>query len=292
MYRLSLILLIQLSILLLSCTSSPKKTSGWRTAYARAKDGTPIFYTTSGKGNTTLVFVHGWTCDHTYWRKQLDEFAKEYRVVAMDLAGHGKSGSTRSSYTMGSFGGDVAAIVETMNLNRVVLIGHSMGGPTIAEAARLMPERVIGLVGVDTYQDLDDHPSSEEIDKMLQPLQADYKGSMRYIVRNMMFIPTSDSLLANEITAYMASSKPQMGLSAVRNLFEWKGDMALGELSIPKFIINSDYQKTNTATAAKYGLQVKLMSGVGHFVMLEDATTFNHLLQETLRDIASSRALK
>jgi pimeloyl-ACP methyl ester carboxylesterase len=270
--------LVLLSAILVSSISVPQKTSLWSSGFASAKDGTSIFYTTSGKGRTALVFVHGWTCDHTYWRKQLDHFAQNYQVVALDLAGHGKSGSNRKAYTMKRFGDDVAAVMETLKLNHVVLIGHSMGGPTIVEAARQMPEKVIGLVGVDTFQDLEQHLTAEQIDKMLQPVRADYTGAVRYIVRTTMFVPGSDSLLAEQITTHMSSARPEIGIDAVRNLFEWKGEEAFNALSIPKWTINSDYQKTNTEVAAKYGLKVELMSGVGHFVMLEDAQTFNKLL--------------
>jgi pimeloyl-ACP methyl ester carboxylesterase len=272
------IILVLLSAILVSYIAVPQKTPLWSSGYASAKDGTSIFYTTSGKGRTALVFVHGWTCDHTYWRKQLNHFAQNYQVVALDLAGHGKSGSNRKAYTMTRFGDDVAAVMEKLKLNQVVLIGHSMGGPTIVEAARQKPEKVIGLVGVDTFQDLEQHLTAEQIDKMLEPVRANYTGAVRYIVRTTMFVPGSDSLLAEQITTQMSSARPETGIDAVRNLFEWKGEEAFNALSIPKWTINSDYQKTNTQVAAKYGLQVELMSGVGHFVMLEDAQTFNKLL--------------
>ena len=73
------IILVLLSAILVSSISVPQKNPLWSSGYASAKDGTSIFYTTSGKGRTALVFVHGWTCDHTYWRKQLDHFAQNYR---------------------------------------------------------------------------------------------------------------------------------------------------------------------------------------------------------------------
>ena len=97
-----------------------------------------------------LVFVHGWSCDSRYWRAQIPYFSQKYRIALVDLAGHGHSGFGRSNYTMGSFGEDVLAVVEALGAEKVILIGHSMGGIVIAEAARLMPEKVLGLIGVDT----------------------------------------------------------------------------------------------------------------------------------------------
>ena len=69
-----------------------------------SRDGTPISYEIYGAGEPTLVFVHGWSCDARYWRAQLPYFAKNHRVVMLDLAGHGHSGSARSQYTMRAFG--------------------------------------------------------------------------------------------------------------------------------------------------------------------------------------------
>ena len=69
-----------------------------------SKDGTPISYEIYGAGESTLVFVHGWSCDARYWRAQLPHFAENHRVVMLDLAGHGHSGTTRSQYTMRAFG--------------------------------------------------------------------------------------------------------------------------------------------------------------------------------------------
>ncbi|MDQ3289812.1 MAG: alpha/beta hydrolase [Bacteroidota bacterium] len=286
------LLLVLLSTFLFSYTATPSKAYTGANNYTTAKDGTSIFYTTAGKGNITLLFVHCWTCDQTYWRKQLDYFAQNYQVVALDLAGHGKSGRNRKSYTMQTFGGDVAAVAEALKLKKVILIGHSMGGPVIAEAANQMPGKVIGLIGVDTFKDLDWHPSTEEIDKMLQPIKVNFKDSLRHIVRNGMFLPTSDSLLAEQTATHMSSAPPEIGIPAVQNMFEWRGEKELGALTIPKWMINAEYQPTNKEVAAKYGFKLKLMSGVGHFPMLEDATTFNKLLSEAITQIKSEAASK
>jgi hypothetical protein len=113
--------------------------------FAISADGTPISFESYGAGEQTLVFVHGWSCDARYWRAQIPYFSQNHRVIVLDLAGHGHSGLGRTQYTMKSFGEDVKAVTEATGSNSVILVGHSMGGPVIAEAARLMPERVSGL---------------------------------------------------------------------------------------------------------------------------------------------------
>ena len=126
-----------------------------------SKDGTPISYEIYGSGEPTLVFVHGWSCDARYWRAQVAHFSAKHRVVVLDLAGHGHSGTARGQYSMAAFGEDVRAVTEAAGAQKVILIGHSMGGSVIAEAARLIPDRVIGLIGVDTLEDIE-HPLTQE----------------------------------------------------------------------------------------------------------------------------------
>ncbi|MBN1626196.1 MAG: alpha/beta hydrolase, partial [Deltaproteobacteria bacterium] len=120
-----------------------------------SKDGTPISYEIYGAGEPTLLFVHGWSCDARYWRDQLTHFSKIYRIIILDLAGHGHSGTTRSQYTMKAFGEDVQAVTEATDSRKIILVGHSMGGSVIAEAARLMPKRVLGLIGIDTLENIE-----------------------------------------------------------------------------------------------------------------------------------------
>ena len=92
-----------------------------------SSDNVPIYYEVQGDGEPALVFIHGWCCDRSYWREQMGEFAQQYKVVTVDLAGHGESGLDRKAWTMSAFGEDVVAVVESLGLDKVVLIGHSMG---------------------------------------------------------------------------------------------------------------------------------------------------------------------
>ena len=150
---LSALLLVGLSLPAAAASSWPKM--------AVSRDNTPISYEVYGNGEPTLLFVHGWSCDSRYWRMQVDQFAKKYRVVVMDLAGHGHSGMGRACYSMQGFAEVEQAVAEAVGSKSVILIGHSMAGEIVAHAARLMPERVIGLIGVDSLDNIE-YPLSRE----------------------------------------------------------------------------------------------------------------------------------
>src|SRR3954465_4918180 len=83
-----------------------------------------IAYTKKGNNDTALVFVHGWCINQEYWQEQVDHFSKEYTVVAIDLGGHGESGHNRNSWTINNFASDVVTVIDSLHLNKVILIGH------------------------------------------------------------------------------------------------------------------------------------------------------------------------
>ncbi|HZI85231.1 MAG TPA: alpha/beta hydrolase, partial [Pyrinomonadaceae bacterium] len=152
-----------------------------------AADGSPIHYEVKGKGEPALVFIHCWSCNRTLWENQVPAFSKNHRVVTLDLPGHGESGKERTNWSIESYGEDVKRVVTKLGLKRVVLIGSSMGGPVALEAARLMPDRVIGIVPVDTLQNVEQKMSAEQVEGMVKQLQSDYKGQMTQYANQYLF---------------------------------------------------------------------------------------------------------
>ena len=237
-----------------------------------------------------MVFVHGWTCDRSYWRGQLEFFAQNHRVVALDLAGHGESGLNRDDWTLPAFGQDVVAVMDSLELKRVVLIGHSMGGPVIVEAARIAPQNVIGLVGVDTLQDPDAPSMTQEaVRRSVERFEKSFKSAMRELVSAAMFVSDSDPELKSWIVEDMASAVPEVGIGALRSTLLWPSTSrseALAALPAPLRLINSSLFPTNSAALERYGVDVVIMSGVGHFLMMEAPEKFNPLLASAIEEFA------
>ena len=273
-----------LSLVVASCQPPPETPSS-----IPSDDGLPIAFTVQGSGSPALVFVHGWMCDGTYWREQVPHFSEQYQVVTIDLAGHGDSGLGRQVWSMQAFGRDVAAVVTALGLEEVVLIGHSMGGPVVVEAARRLGDRVKGIVGVDTFNDLSLRYSDEQIEEFVRPFHDDFEAAAREVVSTM-FVTSSDSALADWIVHDMSSAEPTVGIGALEGMVAWfnqEAERAFGELNVTLRLINSDYNPTNLEAGRSYApdLEVNLMTGVGHFVMMEDPDTFNRLLEEVLEDL-------
>ena len=174
-----------------------------------SSDGIPVRYDVCGTGDPTLVFVHGWSCDRTYWRGQVEPFARRYRVVAIDLAGHGESGVGRVAWTMPAFGEDVLAVIRRPGAGPTILIGHSMGGDVIVEAARQLGDRLLGLIWVDTYGTLDEPLRPQELETFLTPFREDFVTATRAFVRGM-FVPGTDPTLVEWIVADMSAAPPEV----------------------------------------------------------------------------------
>src|SRR5688572_33439435 len=125
-------------ILLTAATSSP----------AATVDGVNVHWTAAGSGRQAIILVHGWTCDESSWKEQVPALSKSYRVITLDLPGHGKSGMPKA-FSMELFARAVEAVRAEAKVDRAVLVGHSMGTPVIRKYALMYPARVAGLVVVD-----------------------------------------------------------------------------------------------------------------------------------------------
>jgi len=249
---------------------------------ATSPDGISIAFEDHGTGSPALVLVHGWSCDRTYWRGQAP-LADRHRVVTVDLAGHGESGLGRASWTMPAFGGDVAAVVRQLGLDDAVLIGHSMGGDVIVEAALLLGDRVRGLVWVDTYPSLGTPAPQDEIDAFVAPFEQDFAGHTEAFVRTM-FPAAADPALVDWVASDMASAPPAIALDALRHSFgnEAAAETGLARLGLPAVSISPDDREIDEASLLAHGMRTLIVDGAGHFVMLEDPTRFNRILAEVV----------
>ncbi|MGA2916429.1 MAG: alpha/beta hydrolase [Sedimentisphaerales bacterium] len=256
----------------------------------RSFDGELISYSVFGGGDVTLVFVHGWSCDSRYWREQIPYFAKKYRVVVLDLAGHGNSSQTREVYSLESFGQDVRAVVEELDAKKVILIGHSMGGGVIAEAAKLMPNRVIGLIGVDTLQNVEDSMSREDVARIVDGFKKDFKSEVRAFVEPMLPKDVNPEL-KKWIIDDISSEPPNIAISAFEEYITKFDNKAMAntfrEIKAPVRCVNADLWPTSVEVNRRYmsSFDVTIIKGAGHFVMLERPDEFNKLLNRSIKEI-------
>ena len=281
--RLTRILLIASLLIGVAAQAEGRLTHG----VTQAKDGVQIHYASGGGGSPALVFIHGWNCDRSYWSAQLPFFVATHQVVAIDLAGHGDSGINRETWSMANFGADVAAVADALQLEDIILVGHSMGGPVALEAARLLKGRVKMVIGADTLSDVSQRYADKQLAGMLGAMAADFAGTVGGLVRSNFFLPTSEPALIDQIARDMTAAPPAAGIGAFEGFARWFDEdveKTLADIDVPIRLINSDYRPTNTLAgqALTASFEATLMSGVGHFVMQEDPAQFNAIMVELL----------
>jgi pimeloyl-ACP methyl ester carboxylesterase len=257
-----------------------------QTNIAVSDDGVPIHFDLYEGGSPVLVFVHGWCCDRHYWDAQIAAFAPRYRVVCLDLAGHGDSGRGRSRWSAGAFGEDVAAVVRQIGSAQVVLVGHSMGGPVIVEAARRIPDIVIGVIGAETWSLV---RSDNAIMQFGAPFRADFPAAMEKFVRAS-FPDGADPTLVERVVTGMSAASPEIAISTISEVGSNDGGLRQGlrEIAVPKIAINA-VPRLSAAEALEFGIDLMPMTGGGHFLMIQDPQTFNRLLAQAVEKCAQRR---
>src|SRR4249919_525432 len=108
-------------------------------------DGARVHYESYGQGTEAVIFIHGWTCDLTFWRGQAPVYEKR-RALLVDLPGHGQSDKPEVAYTQERFARAIDAVMREAGVTRATLVGHSMGGPVAIAFLRLFPARTKSLV--------------------------------------------------------------------------------------------------------------------------------------------------
>ena len=259
---------------------------------AIAPDGVHVQYHVYGTGEPTLVFIHGWSCDANYWREQVPVFKQRYTVVTVDLAGHGGTDGNRTDWTIRNFGQDVVTALSTVPSEQIILVGHSMGGPVAIEAARKLGKRVVGIIGVDTFNSVGaPAPNKAQVDALLRDFEADFIGQTRKFVTEHLFPPTANRDLANKVAYDMSLSEPRVAIPSLRAVLEYDFTEPLKEVTVPIVAIDSDLgEPVNEARIRKVlpKFHATIITGVGHFLMMEDPARFNAALETEIQGLLHS----
>jgi len=265
-----------------SCTNEPDN-------FALSTDGAKVSFTQMGKGKPAIVFVHGWANRASIWDETMSHFSGKYRTVAVDLFGSDESYKRRNDWSMALFGEDVAAVIEKMNFNHVVLVGFSMGAPVIAETAKLLPEKITVLVLVDELQDVEMKYAPETV------------AVMDSILMDLVTAPTNEKLVNGgfykknpgesfqRIDAMLKGSSRSGWRKSLQSYFKWVNEECIEsfkQIKAPVTAINSDMEPTKVEAFRKYApsFQAKVIPDVGHLVFWDNPEEFNRLLEESIQE--------
>lgn len=254
-----------------------------------------MHYLRAGSGAPPLVFVHGFGCSHEDWLLQIKELKGGFEVIACDLRGHGLTPGRPHECSIGHYGGDVAALLSALNLEKSFLIGHSMGCRVVLEAARLAPARIAGLVLIDGSRLASGDPDAAESTARSAIEKSGYAAFGESLFRQMFFSP---SPLAEAIVARALRQPAEIGAALWPRMARWDAgemDSALAAVRSPLMAIQSTTrdavllkrsplkqgQSSPWLDLLKQKLKnvtVEIVPGVGHFTQLEAAPEVNRLI--------------
>ncbi len=252
-----------------------------------AADGVAIAYSRYGSGDPALVLVHGGLANRGFWDSTVAAFAGEHTVVTVDLAGHGDSSANRTTWTVAQFGGDVKAAADAENLQRMVVVGNSLGAPVAVEAALLMPGRVLGVVAVDTFQSFHYQLDPDQMKQQAQAFLAGYTGCVHQMVM-MLFHADADPNVMADAERRMQRTPPAAAAAMFQGMAGYDMAASARRLTVPVVAINGDMQPTDIegGRAVCPGFDAIIMPHMGHYPMLERPVEFHAHLAAVVARLA------
>lgn len=254
----------------------------WTTA-----DGNEMPYMVAGEGDVTVFLVHCWMCDRSFWSEQIPVLAEEYRTLAIDLPGHGEATASREPWRLASYGEDVAGMLEGLDLDDVVLVGHSMGGPVSLRAAALAGDRVRGIVAVDTLHDAHFEFSADEMQQFVSAFEADYEAACGNFVQQMFTEEESAATMSHVRETSCSERRAPVGVALMKDFETIDMPAWLAEAGVPVRAINAaGATATRVDVNRRYAdFDAVLMDDVGHYLHMTRPDRFNPLLLQAIRDI-------
>jgi len=156
---------------------------------------TKIAYSDTGKG-TAIVLLHGFLENATMWDFYVDDFAAKYRVITIDLLGHGQTDCLGYIHTMEDMADTVHAVLHELKIKKAIFVGHSMGGYVSLAFAELYPEFIKGLVLLNSTTYADDHERKINRNRAIKMAHKEYTSLVQISIANLFSIDNRESLTA------------------------------------------------------------------------------------------------
>jgi pimeloyl-ACP methyl ester carboxylesterase len=240
-------------------------------------EGRKVHYSSYGKGQKALVLIHGWTCDETFWASNVLGLSKQYRVLTVDLPGHGQS-DPAPEYSMDTFADAVSAVMTAAKVKRATLVGHSMGGHVLLAFARRHREQVTALVAVDAgFYDSQSAARAKLKGRSFLGPQA--VTAREAIVRHMFSASTMPATREHVLRVMLAVPEDVAdgAIQGMRDPEFWREDHI--DLPFLEIAAGSSAYISLPALRSRFPhAQLKRIRGTGHFLMMEKPQVFNRML--------------
>src|SRR6202795_117075 len=195
--------------------------------------GIKLAYESRGRGKPAFVFVHGWTCDRSFFAPQARHFARRHRVVSLDLRGHGKSDKPQGPYPIAAYTDDIAFLIGKLGLGKVVAVGHSMGGITVLDLRSTHQDKVAAIVMVDPAPLVFPPELKAGVEAIVAAIEAGNQEPRRQFIANNLFTKTSDKRLVKRVLKVMMASPSYVAANAMKGILAFDGPATAARCKVP-----------------------------------------------------------
>ena len=251
--------------------------------------GITVGYDDEGSGDP-LVLVHGHPFNRSMWRPQVEQFSRAgWRVVAPDLRGYGDTTVVPGVTPLATFAGDLAALLDHLGLDRIVLGGLSMGGQIVMEFYRLFPDRVRGLLLADTSPVAETEHGRQARHATADRLLAEGMGPYAEEVLPKMVAPAAVPAVVDHVLGMMRGTPPAGAAAALRGRAERPDYVAtLSRAAVPALVVVGSHDAYTPVSDAQLvhdtlpKSTLVVIDGAGHLPNLERPDQFDAALASFL----------
>jgi pimeloyl-ACP methyl ester carboxylesterase len=239
-----------------------------------------LYVTDQGTGDLPVVFLHSFGGSTSHWANQLSHVAENNRAIAFDFRGHGKSAPpVENNYAAEDLAADLASVMNALDLNKVILVGHSMGGATAVAYAKAHPEKVAGMILAGTPG----KSSPEQSAPIIASLESNkYQQVMDQYMKQLLAEakPEVNEVVMKDIEKISKATS----IAIVKAMFQFDPLPTLKIFKSPLLIIstaNENRQPTSLHNQLPEILN-KTIEGTSHWTQLDKPEEFNLILDEFL----------
>lgn len=247
--------------------------------------GIELSYEDRGAGKPAFVFLHGWTCNRSFFAPQIDYFSRRHRVVSIDLRGHGESDKPQGPYPISAFADDTAYVIEKLNLGKAIAVGHSMGAITALQMAAFHSDFVSAIVMVDPAPFVRPPELLETMEQIVAAIRAGNQKPRQQYIMDSMFLPTSDRKLIEDVLEVMMAAPVHVAAEAMRGILDFDAPVVAAQCKTPALHLaatpprNPPHLMSEWLPTVVNGWTV----GAGHFNQLEAPDQVNAMIESFLR---------
>jgi len=252
-----------------------------------AINGIDLYYKETGQGEP-IVFIHGLGETANSWRHQIGHFSPSYKVIAMDLRGHGQSGTDEEFITMELLARDVLALMDHLGIDQAHFVGHSMGGIVSQAIAAHHADRMLSMALSDSAGYYPPPMGTTGLETRLKNIDCLTMAEMAVVIAEGACRPNAPAEVIEEVRALFAANRKEPYRQATISTLTADYREYHSKMRLPTLLMVGEFDKITPLAYSEFLNSVlvysklKIIPDAAHMTKLENPLEYNRLLAEFL----------